>query len=208
MCEVYKISKLQKLFFKNQLSRRHGTSGLILPLKIAMMSKSTLTFSCDHTGNFKHLKYFWSQESRMSYPALKMTHLWPEFNLEGNSVWWVAKSFIMISKIHFLCSHWMSARIWFSKILTHTTVRGLRSVVTHLVQPPRQAPRLILSPFISWLGPTIWMEREFCCRIFAILFSSLLIDIIIGTTWHGDRQLPFLRFRRIKGFSIRVFGEI
>ena len=136
-----------------------------------------------------------------------MTHLWPEFNLEGNGIGWVAKSFIMISKIHFLCSHWMSARIWFRKILTHTTVRGLRSVVTHLVQPPRQAPRFILSPFICWLGPTIWIEREFCCRIFAILFSSLLIDIIIGTTWHGDRQLPFLRFRRIKGFSIRVFGE-
>ena len=165
-----------------------------------MMPESTLTFCCDNTRNFKHLKYRFKTSKTSSH----YNYFLSELNLEGNSIGWVAKSFIVISKIHFLWSHWMSTTVWFSFNFSQSRCPFRW---TYLVQPPRQAPRLILSPLMSWLGPTIPIDLELCWRILAILFSSRLTDIIIGTTWHGDLQLPFLRFRRIKGFSVRAFGE-
>lgn len=133
-----------------------------------------------------------------------MAHLWSKFNLKGNSVGWIAKSFIVISEIHFLCSHWMSTRKLF---IENSSWKSVLEMNIYLEQPPRQAPRLILSPIMSCRGPTIWIDLELCWRIFAILFSNRFFDIIIGTIWHGDRQLPFLRFRRINGLSFLAFGE-
>jgi len=135
-------------------------------------------------------------------------YIWPELNLEGNSFGWVAKSFIVLRKIHFLFSHRMRTiiRFWKKKQPIFGSILD-PNVKNNLMQPPWQAPRLILSPFMSCFGPIIWMYLELCLRIFAILFSSLLIDIIFGGFRWQDLQLTCLRFRRIKGFSARGLGE-